>query len=310
MISLRTKKVLSHRGISFVRTNARFNPALIFTLFIFFVTPIGHASLDADELINEDSFEDAFDESFEIETEQTEKTTFQNNSRLLRFTFAHEIGYHPDNTNKLPVNRSSLRLEWEHLITQQIFFRFDAKMAYDFAYDHHQYPVATTQNYRFQKKIREMYFQSTHQKISVKIGKQILVWGEADGAIVTDIISPRNLTEFIFQPIEDTRIGQIMLTIDYFSHNHHWTLLLNPDRKTNQFALPGHEYALFNPLQNNPLINLTKEQTPKTSLSDMEVGLRWKKTFSGHDVSFMLAEVTNNNPVLASQTIQNQQITL
>ena len=68
-----------------------------------------------------------------------------------------------------------------------------------------------------------------------KAGKQIVVWGKADAAVVTDIMSPRDLTELVFTSLEDARLGQQMLILDHFSANSQWSVVFNPDVKVNRF---------------------------------------------------------------------------
>ena len=55
--------------------------------------------------------------------------------------------------------------------------------------------------------IREAYVEIYLDNIDLKIGKQIVVAGEADALYLTDIISPRNLQDFVLTETRDMRKG-------------------------------------------------------------------------------------------------------
>ncbi|NJO89587.1 MAG: hypothetical protein HC831_12030, partial [Chloroflexia bacterium] len=54
--------------------------------------------------------------------------------------------------------------------------------------------------------LREAYLNFATKSWNVKAGRQIVVWGQADGLPVTDVISPLDLTEFLAQDYDDIRM--------------------------------------------------------------------------------------------------------
>ena len=46
-------------------------------------------------------------------------------------------------------------------------------------------------------RLRELYLDLYFKNFDLRIGKQQVVWGKADGVFITDIDSPLNLTEFL-----------------------------------------------------------------------------------------------------------------
>ncbi|MGK5091607.1 DUF1302 family protein [Deltaproteobacteria bacterium TL4] len=212
-----------------------------------------------------------------------------------RFTFRQELAYRLE-PGRTVVNRSSLRLEWEHLFASHYYFRFDGKMAYNSIYDYQDYPEEVADYYRFQTPLREAYLQASWRKWSFKAGKQIVVWGKSDSGVVTDVISPRDLTEGLFTPLEDSRIGQSLVLFDFYPASSHWTLVINPDPQVNRTARPGHEYA-FPGLVDQKGIVLLEEVQPEFGKGDPELGLRWEKTREGFDLAVMAAQVLSNEPV-------------
>ena len=55
--------------------------------------------------------------------------------------------------------------------------------------------------------LREAYMDLYADKVDVRIGKQQIIWGQADGVFITDIVSPKNLTEFLLWDFNEIRMG-------------------------------------------------------------------------------------------------------
>ncbi|UAA37167.1 hypothetical protein KIH87_10445 [Paraneptunicella aestuarii] len=252
----------------------------------------------ASDKVVEDPF---FSEEVVGEQEYSDELSFYDSwkqSALLapaHFTFRHEIAYGIKDPKSLVINRSSLRLQWEKG-QGDYFLRFDGKASQDFVYNNADFSDEVKDKYRHQSEIREFYVQASKGAFSAKMGRQLVIWGKADGGIVTDVISPRDLTESVFTSIEDARIGQNMLVVDAYHHSiasqHHWALIVIPEIKVNDLPLAGHPYGIIN----QPLANIIDER-PGTSWSQPEIGLRWAVTSGNLDWSVMLADVHENNPV-------------
>lgn len=290
------------------------------------------SSLSASEysnVIDEDELNDDYDDiSDELEvfgdSDTNQKPSVLDN---LILTLRHQLGYTDGKENQLTTNRSSIRLQW-HYNHNNWLVKADAKSSYDFALSGSDYGKSIKEKYQQQNRIRELYIKTTLGSASITLGRQVVIWGKADGAQVTDVISPRNLTESIFIPVEDARLGQTMLVISGYSSSgstykstsgstydssnnstlrntqHEWSLIINPDKKPDEIALPGHPYALT-PEQSSALlqnINL-KEQQPAFSWRSPEVGFRWARTQGKLDTAFMIARVNDNTPALSIDTI-------
>jgi hypothetical protein len=61
---------------------------------------------------------------------------------------------------------------------------------------------------------REIYLQWTQGPLRVRGGKQQLIWGEAKGFQVLDLLNPQDFTEFILADIEEARIPLWSLSVD------------------------------------------------------------------------------------------------
>jgi hypothetical protein len=55
--------------------------------------------------------------------------------------------------------------------------------------------------------IREAYIDLFWDSMDLRVGKQAVFWGQAEGAFITDIVSPQNLGSFILADFEEIRLG-------------------------------------------------------------------------------------------------------
>ena len=67
--------------------------------------------------------------------------------------------------------------------------------------------------------MRELYLDLYFDNFDLRIGKQQVVWGKADGVFITDIVSPLNLTEFLLPDFDEIRIGVIAAKLNYYIGN-------------------------------------------------------------------------------------------
>ena len=67
--------------------------------------------------------------------------------------------------------------------------------------------------------MRELYLDLYFGNFDLRIGKQQVVWGKADGVFITDIVSPLNLTEFLLPDFDEIRTGVIAAKLNYYIGN-------------------------------------------------------------------------------------------
>lgn len=65
--------------------------------------------------------------------------------------------------------------------------------------------------------IREAYIDLFLPSLDIRIGKQAVVWGEAEGAFITDIVSPQDLRSFILADFREVRMGVAAVKADWYA---------------------------------------------------------------------------------------------
>ncbi|MBT3180861.1 MAG: hypothetical protein HN340_08195 [Candidatus Marinimicrobia bacterium] len=64
--------------------------------------------------------------------------------------------------------------------------------------------------------LREAYMDVYFDNMDLRIGKQQIIWGKADGMFITDIVSPKDLGEFLLRDFDEIRTGITSLKANYY----------------------------------------------------------------------------------------------
>lgn len=209
-------------------------------------------------------------------------------TRALRLTIGHEGSYKIAESRGVVNNRSSLRVELSKFFLDRFFLRLDTKLNAFIGSDHRA--QAQDKRVAFEALTPEAFVQYSPAgtDTSIKLGVQRLIWGESEGGAITDEVSPRNMSELFFIPLEGARIGQFMLNVDHFSALGQWTAFFVPDARFNKLPEWGSQYYV------DPF-NGTADYNYGPDRDQREYGMRWKKTFGKSDLSFMAASLVDND---------------
>lgn len=138
--------------------------------------------------------------------------------------------------------------------------------------------------------LREFYIDTSFEDTDVRLGKQQVVWGQADGLRVLDVLNPVDYREFILPEVGDRRIPRWMLNVESPLGNGVLQLILAPDQTYDQ--LPpfdgafGFSSRLLVPQAPADVpVTLLSHQRPSRSIKDADAGVRWTNFISGWDIS-------------------------
>lgn len=215
----------------------------------------------------------------------------------MRFNLGHEISYKFEDIKKIVNNRTSFRLEYSKYFLDVFYLQFDYKITSFWNNDHRKEAEendAILENIfddrvLLEQNTKEAFLQVSLKNTSIKAGKQILIWGESDVGAITDVISPRDYSEAFFISLDESRIGQLMITLDQFTDYGTWSLFWVPDPDFNEYPKKGTAYY-YDPLQGNAVY-----RSQDIDGIDYEYGGRWKKIFGKSDISVMAASLIDND---------------
>jgi len=167
--------------------------------------------------------------------------------------------------------------------------------------------------------LREAYVDLYFKNFDIRVGKQQVVWGKADGAFITDIVSPLDLTEFLLPDFDEIRIGVNAVKLNYYLGNNtieaiwipQFTSTILPTEGSIWNAMPDFPVpATFNWSKStiNPsLVNseFFLKYTALTSAIDFEImgGYTWDDLPSMHVEKIFTIDPENMQPILSGLNI-------
>lgn len=152
--------------------------------------------------------------------------------------------------------------------------------------------------------LREWYIDTEFSKSFWRLGKQQVVWGQADGLKILDVVNPQSFREFILDDFDDSRIPLWMLNVEIpVRDEDSLQILWIPDTTYNEFAENGGPYALTSPLfvpqlPNNHTLTGFNSKKPSSLLKDSDFGMRYSMFYQGWDLTFNYFYHYHDSPVI------------
>lgn len=176
--------------------------------------------------------------------------------------------------------------------------RFDYNAIYDL---NNFYQPAVRDDQRAEFQLRESYLDLTAGGLDWRLGRQHIVWGEMVGLFFADVVSAKDLREFILSDFQVLRIPQWAARTEYFNADFHaeavWIPFPSYDRigKPTDFTKPGSGSDFYPyPPALAPII--LDEVKPGNSLDHGNYGLRLTQLTNGWDLSGFIYSSMNSSP--------------
>ncbi len=150
--------------------------------------------------------------------------------------------------------------------------------------------------------LREAYLDHREEHWGFRLGRQLVIWGAADGVRITDLVSPMDMTEFLAQDYDDIRMPVNALRFFVFNEKMKLELLAVPTFEG--YKLPTDAENPWSILPKNspqPLVWREKGSRPKFRFSNIEYGGRLSFTLPGLDFSLAALHTWNKMPVITYQ---------
>lgn len=142
--------------------------------------------------------------------------------------------------------------------------------------------------------LREFFLDHYVGDAFVRLGKQQIVWGQADGLRVLDVLNPLSYREFILPDIEHRRIPLWSALVEFPLDN--WTaqLVWVPDATVTESTLPGATYSLIPGLYGGERLQVNRPE----SLKDSDLGVKFSSFRDGWDLSLNYLYHTIDDPLI------------
>ena len=169
--------------------------------------------------------------------------------------------------------------------------RVTGKGAYDFSYaikGRNKFTDDVLDNYEKEFELGETYIQgSLTDRLDIKFGRQVVVWGKSDNIRVTDVLNPLDMREPGITDIEDLRLPVTMTRLDYYFADWSLTGIAVHEIRFNKNPEYGSD---FYPVTIPP----PHEDKPDSDLGNTEYAASINGIFSGWDISFYWADYYND----------------
>lgn len=138
--------------------------------------------------------------------------------------------------------------------------------------------------------LRELFVETTVGGAYLTVGKQQVVWGQADGLKVLDLVNPQSFREFILDEFEDSRIPLWAVNLEVPIGDFVLQGVWQPDPSFHEIPEPDALYAFTAPRFLPPRVPgffpvLDDVNRPRRLLADSDAGLRISTTVRGFDLS-------------------------
>lgn len=189
-------------------------------------------------------------------------------------------------------------------------WKLGIRLDYDFAYGINDfYNPDVAKNQRWDVQLRENYVDFSAGNWDFRLGRQHVVWGEMVGLFFADVVSARDMREFILPEFDQLRTPQWAARAEYFINDIHAELLWIPVATVDNIGKPGAEFFPNQPVAPGFRAKYLPEQRRSGNAADnMNYGARISTLKNGWDVSAFYYRSTDSNATfyrnidLSSQT--------
>ncbi|TDI72911.1 MAG: hypothetical protein E2O82_07255 [Betaproteobacteria bacterium] len=152
--------------------------------------------------------------------------------------------------------------------------------------------------------LREFYFDINFDNSALRLGKQQVVWGQADGLKLLDVINPQDFSVFILDDFDESRIPIWMVNWEIFLPIGDLQILWIPDTSMHRLASPGATFEITAPFADIPSdvpYAFEPVNRPNHLIEDSDVGARLSLFIDGWDLTVNYLYHYDDFPVILRQ---------
>jgi hypothetical protein len=150
--------------------------------------------------------------------------------------------------------------------------------------------------------LRQAYIDLYWSSVDLRIGRQQIVWGKADGMFITDVVSPKDLRQFLLADFEEIRAGVDAIKLNLYRGDATlelaWLPVFTPTRMPDSGSLwdPGLRF----PVQ--PEFDLSRREV-EGSLAGSELFGKISLLSSRVDFELMAGHTWDDDPALHADAV-------
>lgn len=173
------------------------------------------------------------------------------------------------------------------------------------------YPEPVREDQRYELMLRETYIDTGVGDWEFRIGRQHIVWGEVVGLFFADVVSARDLRDFILPEFDIMRIPQWAARAEYYAGEAHLELVWIPIASYDDIGEPGAEfYPLRLPPISGASTRILSDDTPARTLSNSNYGIRASYLYKGWDMTAFYYKSVSSYPTFYRELVMSPGPTL
>lgn len=154
--------------------------------------------------------------------------------------------------------------------------------------------------------LRELFLEAPLGPAFLTVGKQQIVWGQADGLKVLDLVNPQDFREFILDDFEDSRIPLWAIRAEVPVGPVLAELVYVPDPTFHELPEPGSVYEFtaprfLPPAREGFATALRPLERPRRLLADGDAGMRLSTRAAGLDLALAYLYRYDDRPVFRGE---------
>jgi len=196
-----------------------------------------------------------------------------------------EIGSHLNKPDKLNKFYNSLTFKGDFDFTKDVTLFFNLKKFYDSVYDitgEYKNGSSKTATNTGNLWLRELFLDAKLDPVFMRLGRQQVVWGTADGVRILDCINPSDNRYAQLDDAGEYRIPLWMMRFDVnMLTNGSLQLLAIPDYEPNFNSGPGDVFVYNVARRRTPPNFTTYDRQPQDGFDDATYAVRWQHVVNG-----------------------------
>jgi hypothetical protein len=194
--------------------------------------------------------------------------------------------------------RNRLELAATGAFSADVKWKLSGGVSYDPVFDVTSfYPAEVRKDRRFDAIARENYLDIGLGDFDLRLGRQHIVWGEVVSLFVADVVSAKDLREFVLPDFDLIRIPQWAARGEYTKGDFHAELVWIPVQTFDRIGKPGDDFYPYPPTVPagyRPVI--AGEEKPSHSVSNSAWGARVGYLKEGWDGSVFIYRSFDTSP--------------
>ncbi len=229
-------------------------------------------------------------------------------SRTVHGSVTNETAFRTSEPHEFTKIKNIVRLSTAQPLSSHVTLNLAGRFSYDAVYTFTDtYGDQVKKDQESEADLREAFFHLSLGDWDVRLGRQQIVWGEAVGGLfVADVVTPKDLREFILPEPSEIRIPLWAANVEYFLRGTYLQLVWVPVPDFNELPVEGSEFEQPLRLPQGVPVTIRSADEPARNVKNSALGWRVSRKSDRWDLGAFYLYTFDffPAPVLRVQTLE------